>query len=88
MDTETVFYPPTPNTSMIFDDEEPSNFTPIFGNPEQYPSPIPQRRNHPIQPWQHVQPVPDTPESPPVDDQGPIDIFRPCDLFNPPTSAS
>ena len=43
-DTETVFYPPTPNTCLISDTEEQSNLTPIFGDPEQYTSPISQRR--------------------------------------------
>ena len=71
MDTETVFYPPTPNASMISDDEEQSNLTPTFGNPEQYTTPIPQRRNHSIQPCQYVQPIPDTPDSPPPEDQSP-----------------
>ena len=33
MGTETVFSPPTPNTSMISDDEDPMNPTPILGNP-------------------------------------------------------
>ena len=63
--TETVFNPPTPNTSVISDDEELQNFIPKTGNPEQYTSQIPQRRNHAIQICQHLQPVPDTPESPP-----------------------
>ena len=49
MDIDTVFYLPTPNTSMISDNEEQSNLTPLIGNPEQYTSPIPQQRNHPIQ---------------------------------------
>ena len=35
MGTETIFYPTTPNTSMISDDEDPMNLTPIIGNPEQ-----------------------------------------------------
>ena len=34
MGTETVFYPPTPNTSMISDDEEQTTLTLIIGNPE------------------------------------------------------
>ena len=46
---ETVFYPPTPNIPMISDDEYQMNPTPIVGNPEQYTSQIPPRRNHPIQ---------------------------------------
>ena len=86
--TETVFYPPTPNRSMTFDDDEQSNLTPIIGNPQQHPSRIPQRRNHPIQLCRHLQPIPDTPESPPLDYQCQSDIFRPYDLPNPPTSAS
>ena len=32
MSTETVFYPPTTNTSMISDDEEEANLTPILEN--------------------------------------------------------
>ena len=77
MGTETVFSPPTPNTSMISDDLDPTNPTPIVGNPEQYTPQIPQRRHHPIQLCQHVHPIPDTPESPPPEDQGPADISRP-----------
>ena len=88
MGTETIFYPPTPNTSMISDDEEQSNLTPIFRNSEQHTSQIPQRRNHPIQLCKHLQPVPDTPESPNPEDQSPRDNFRPYDLPNPSTSAS
>ena len=44
MGTETIFYPPTPNTSMISDDEDSMNLTPIFGIPEQYTPQIPPRR--------------------------------------------
>ena len=40
MGTKTVFQPPIPKTSLISDDEEQSNLTPIIGNPEQYKSPI------------------------------------------------
>ena len=86
--TETIFYPPTQNTSMISDDEEQSNLTPINGNPEQNTSPTPQRRNQPIKLCQHLQPIPDTPESPPPEDRGLRDIFCPCDLPNPSASAS
>ena len=77
MGTEAVFYPPTPITSMISVDEGQSKLTPIIGNLEQYTSQIPQRHNHPIQLCQHVQPIPDTPESLPLDDQDPRNIFRP-----------
>ena len=56
MGTELVFSPPAPNTFMISDDEEQLNLTPVFGNPEQYTSQIPQRL------CQHVQPIPDTPK--------------------------
>ena len=80
MGTETVFSPPTPNTSMISDDEDPMNPTPIIGNPEQYTPQIPQRRHHPIQLCQHVHPIPDTPESPPPEDQSTGDISRPYNL--------
>ena len=41
--TETVLYPPTPNTSLISDDEEQSNLPLTFGNPEQYTPQIPLR---------------------------------------------
>ena len=88
MGTETVFYAPTPNTSMISDDEEQSNLTPIIGNPEQYTSPISQQRNRPIQLCQHVQPIPDTPEPPTPENQGPRDYFRSYDLPNLSTSDS
>ena len=86
--TKTVFYPPTPNMSMISDDEDPMSPTPIIGNPEQYTPQIPQRRNHPIQLCQHVQPIPETPESPPPEDQSPGDIFRPYNLPNASSSIS
>ena len=86
MGTETIFYPPTPNTSMISDDEDPMNPTPIIGNPEQYTPQIPPRRNHPIQLCQHVQPIPDTPESPTPENRGQSDDFYPNNipLNNPP----
>ena len=86
MGTETIFYPPTPNTSMISDDEDPTNLTPIIGNPEQYTPQIPPRRNHPIQLCQHVQPIPDTPESPTPENRGRSDDFYPDNipLNNPP----
>ena len=86
MGTETIFYPPTPNTSMIFDDEDPMNLTPIIGNPEQYTPQIPPRLNHPIQLCQHVQPIPDTPESPTPENRERSDDFYPDNipLNNPP----
>ena len=86
--TKTVFHPPTPTTSMISDDEEQSNPTLINGNLYQYTSQIPQRRNHPKQLCQQLQPVPDMPESPLPGDQGQRDFFRPYDLLNPSKSAS
>ena len=84
--TETIFYPPTPNTSMISDDEDQMNLTPIIGNPEQYTPQIPPRRNHPIQLCQHVQTIPDTPESPTPENRGRSDDFYPDNipLNNPP----
>ena len=88
MGTETIFYPPIPNTSMISDNEEQSNLTPIIRNPEQNTSHVPQRRNHRIQLCQHLLAVLDTPESPPSKDQGQKDIFCPYDLPKPSTSAS
>ena len=88
MGTETISFPPTPNTSLISDDEGQSNLTPVFGKSEQYTSEIPQRLNHPIQLCRHLQAVPDTPESPLLEDQGQRDIFRPYNLPNPSTSAS
>ena len=86
MGTETIFYPPTLSTSMISDDEYLMNLTPIIGNPEQYTPQIPPRRNHPIQLCQHVQPIPDTPESPTPDNRGRSDKFYPDNirLNNPP----
>ena len=85
MGTETVLYPPTPNASMLSGDEEKQSLTPIIGNLEQYTW---QRRYHPIQLGQHLQPLPDTLQSPPSEDQGQKDIFRPYDLPNPSTAAS
>ena len=75
-----------PNTSMISDDEDPMNLTPIIGNPEQYTPEIPPRRNHPIQLCQHVQPIPDTPEFPTPENRGRSDDFYPDNipLNNPP----
>ena len=86
MGTETIFYPPTPNTSMISDNEDPMNLTPITGNPEQYTPQNPPRRNDPIQLCQHVQPIPDTPESPTPENRGRSDDFYPDNipLNNPP----
>ena len=86
MGTETIFYPPTPNTSMISADENPMNPTPIIRNREQYTPQIPPRRNHPIQLRQHVQPIPDTPESPTRENRGQLDDFHPDNipLNNPP----
>ena len=72
--------------SMISDDEDQSNPAPLIGNLKQTTPQIPQRRNHPKQVCQHVQPIPDTPESPPQKDQGPADIFRPYSI--PETSSS
>ena len=82
MGTETVFYPPTPNTSMISEDEYQTNPTPIIGNPEQYTP----RHNHPIQLCQRVQPIPDTPESPTPENRGQLDNVYPDNipLNNPP----
>ena len=90
MGTETILYPPTPNTSMISDDEDPMNLTPIIGNPEQYTPQIPPRRNHPIQLCQHVQPIPDTPEFPTPENRGRSDDFYPDNipLNNPPPPIS
>ena len=86
MGTETIVYPPTPNTSIISDDEDPMNPTPIIGNPEQYTPQIPPRRNHPIQLCQHVQPIPDTPQSPTPENRGQSDDSCPDNipLHNPP----
>ena len=83
---ETIVYPPTPNTSMISDDEDPMNPTPIIGNPEQYTPQLPPRRHHPIQLCQHVQPIPDTPQSPTPENRGQSDDFYPDNipLHNPP----
>ena len=84
--TETAFYPPTPNMSMISDDEDSMDPTPIIGNPEQYTLQIPPRRNHPIQRCQHVQPIPDTPESPTPENRGHSDNTCPDHIPNPPPS--
>ena len=70
MGAETTVYPPTPNTSTISDDDDPMNPTPIIGNPDQYTPQIPPRRHHPIQLCQHVQPIPDTPQSPTPENRG------------------
>ena len=88
MGTELVFSPPAPNTFMISDEEELSNLTPVFENPEQYTSQIPQQRNHPVKLCQHVQRIPDTPKSAPPEDEGPKNIFRSYDLPKPLTSDS
>ena len=67
---QTIVYPPTPNTSIISDDEDLMNPIPIIGNPAQYTPQIPPRRHHPIQICQLVQPIPDTPQSPTPEDCG------------------
>ena len=86
MGAETIVYPPTPNTSKISADDDPMNPTPIIGNPHQYTPQIPPRRHHPIQLCQHVQPIPDTPQSPTPEDRGQSDDFYPdyIPLHNPP----
>ena len=86
MGAETIVYPPTPNTSIISADDDPMNPTPIIGNPDQYTPQIPPRRHHPIQLCQHVQPIPDTPQSPTPEDRGQSDDFYPDNipLHNPP----
>ena len=84
--TETAFYPPTPNNSMNSDDQDSMDLTPIIGNPEQYTTQTPPRRNHPIQLCQHVQPIPDTPESPTPENRGHSDNTCPDDIPNPPPS--
>ena len=86
MGAGTIVYPPTPNTSMISDDEYQMNPTLIIGNPEQYTPQIPPRRNHPIQLCQHVQPIPDTPESPTPENRGHTDNTCPDDIPNQPPS--
>ena len=84
---ETILYPPTPNTSVISDDEDPMNPTPIIGNPAQYTPQIVPRRNHPIQICQNMQPIPDTPQSPNPENRGQSDDFYPDNipLHNPPS---
>ena len=86
MGAETIVYPPTPNMSIISADDDPMNPTPIIGNPDQYTPQIPPRRHHPIQLCQHVQPIPDTPQSPTPEDRGQSDDFYPDNipLHNPP----
>ena len=86
MGAENTVYPPTPNTSTISDDDDPMNPTPIIGNPDQYTPQIPPRRHHPIQLCQHVQPIPDTPQSPTPENRGQSDDFYPDNipLHNPP----
>ena len=71
---------------MISDDENQMNPTPIIGNPEQYTPQIPPRRNHPIQLCQHIQPIPNTPQSPTPENRGQSDNFCPDNipLNNPP----
>ena len=81
--TATVFCPPTPDTSMISDEDEQHSITPINGDPAQYVSQIPQLRNQPLQLCQQLQPVPDTPESPPPESQGQGNSFGPYDLPKP-----
>ena len=83
---ETIVYPPTPNTSVISDEEDPMNPAPIIGNPAQYTPQIIPRRNHPIQICQNMQPIPDTPQSPTPENRGQSDDFYPDNipLHNPP----
>ena len=90
MGAETTVYPPTPNTSMIPDDEDPINPTPIIRNPEQYTPQILPRRHHPIQICQYVQPIPDTPQSPTPENREQSDDLYPenIPLHNPPQYCS
>ena len=80
MGAQTIVYPPTPNPSIISDDEDPMNPTPIIGNPAQYMPQILPRRHHPIQICQLVQPIPDTPQSPTPENCGPSDDFYPKNI--------
>ena len=85
MGAETIVYPPTPNTPIISNDEDPMNPTPIIGNPAQDTPQIPPRRHHPIQIYQHVQPIPETPQSPTPENCGQSDDSYPenIPLHNP-----
>ena len=62
--TATVPGAPTRIACLTSDDDDQHNLTPIIGNPAHNTMQNPQRRNHPIQLCQQLQPIPDTPESP------------------------
>ena len=84
--TSTPQYPITPPTSLISDDDNDDMTTPIVGNPAQF---LPYTPNgHPIsrQLCQHMQPIPDTPESLTPENCGHTDNICPDDITNQPPS--
>ena len=81
-------YPPNPPTSLMSDDDDAEVFTPISGNPAQHVSYTPIRCPHPLQLFQQLRSIPDTPEYPAPENREQLDLFRPYNLpENPSTSA-
>ena len=78
-------YPITPPTSLISDDEDDDMLTPITGNPAQFLPYTPNRHPTPIQLWQQITAIPDTPESPTPENRGQSDNFRPDEIPNEPS---
>ena len=81
--TSAPYYPTTPPTSLISDDDTDETPTPIIGNPAQFLPYTPNRHPNPLQLCQQLTPIPDTPESPTPENRGQSDIFRPYDIPNP-----
>ena len=84
--TSAPQYPITPPTSLISDEKDDNMLTPITGNPAQFLPYTPNRHPIPIQLYQQLTPMPDTPESPTPENRGQPDIFRPYDIPNEPSS--
>ena len=84
--TSALRCPTTPPTSLISDDENGDMLTPITGNPAPFFPYTPNRHPIPIQLWQQITPIPDTPESPTPENRGQSDNFRPDDIPNQPST--
>ena len=72
--------------SLISDDENGQVLTPIIGNPAQLLRYTSNRAPIPIQLYQQMTPIPDTPKSPTPENRGQSDIFRPYAIPNQPSS--
>ena len=82
-----IQYPPTPPISLISDNDDDEVFNPISGNPTQNVPYIP-NRPHPLQLFQQLTPIPNTPESLTPENREHPDPFRPHNLPNTHTTSA